>query len=778
MPVHIDFETYSECDLKKCGAWAYACHPSTKVLCMAYAIDDKHPTIWLPGQPLPDWVKNIQQLHLQCNVKIHAFNSFFEYCIWHNTLKWQPTSIEYWENTQAHAMALALPRSLEGCCEALDIPMDLAKDKRGKYLIQRLSKPYRGKRIQDPALLAEFYDYCKQDVIAERHLYHALPWHLSDKERQLWALDQAMNISGLPIDVTNIHHAVAIYAEEKARLLHALKTITQLDNPNSRDQFFAWLNEQGVAVNDLQASTLQGLNNLTEDIQRAIYYRQQLAKTPIAKYQSILKRTSHDNRLRGFQLYHGASTGRFSSTGVNFQNLPRPVIDNVDACIDDFKHQDPEVIRRGYRCNVMDALSSCIRGMIKAPEGKVLLVADYHAIEARVLAWLAGDRGLLQDFVFKRDIYRLAAAEIYKKQHEEITDKERTVGKVSCIAEDELVLTNVGLIPIQNVTSAHKVWDGLNWVNCDGAVYKGEKEVITYDGLTATKDHIVFTKEGREVPFGKCASKQISLAKTGFGRQAVRLGEDSISRSDMETTTKKMGVSALFKSLLYRLRHNKINLYGQPLKRQDERLSKLFTTSQRSKMARQEINSGKTTLSKPQRQKLEKLWWPWNKISFSFGFRRLFMGSREFGFASAYGIRSHQQRCALYGGKFKVCKQKSELSQHSHQKAYSRHDQFQGKIPRNKICRQYFKEFIRSWVIFSSNKKEIPPKIMQTKRHVWDILNAGSNNRFTVSDTLVHNCLALGYQGGVKAFQSMAVKYGLTIDTKNAQNIVDNWRTY
>ena len=539
MDIHIDFETYSECDLKKCGAWEYACHPSTEVLCMAYAIDDKDPVLWLPGQPLPDWVKNGMRLRRQGNLKIHAFNSFFEYCIWHKTLKWihfthSDYSLEVWDNTQAHAMALALPRSLAGCCEALDIPTDLAKDKRGQYLIQRLSKPYRGKRIQDPALLQEFYEYCKQDVIAERHLYHALPWHLSDKERQLWELDQAMNIKGLPIDVANIHHAVAIYEDEKARLLHALKTITQLDNPNSREQFFAWLNEQGVAVNDLQASTLQGLNNLAEDIQHAIYYRQQLAKTPIAKYQSILKRTSHDNRLRGFQLYHGASTGRFSSTGVNFQNLPRPVIDKVDACIDDFKHQDPEVIRCGYRCNVMDALSSCIRGMVKAPEGKVLLVADYHAIEARVLAWLAGDRGLLQDFVFKRDIYRLAAAEIYKKQHEEITNGERTVGKVATLALGyqggvqafQSMAVKYGLtIDTKNAQNIVDNWRAYNeritkfWVACEYAAHEAVRnrgQIYRVDTWQYQMFNDTADKPNAEISF-KGYSKQL-LCKLPSGR--------------------------------------------------------------------------------------------------------------------------------------------------------------------------------------------------------------------------------------------------------------------
>ena len=437
MKIHIDFETYSECDLKKCGAWVYSCHPTTEVLCMAYAIGDEAPQLWLPGDRLPEWDMTNIQLSFQydfrsIDLKIHAWNSFFEYCIWHNTLKWQPLPIGCWDNTQAHAMALSLPRALGDCGGALGFKRDRVKDNRGKRLIQMLCKPYRGKRVTDKKLLEELYDYCKQDVVAERHIASKLK-PITAYERKVWELDQRMNIRGLPIDTANIHHAIAIYEKEKARLLRLLKAITNLENPNSRQQFFEWLQDKGIDVDDVQASTLKALKNLSGEVQKAVNYRLQLARTPIAKYESILKRTSAYNRLRGFQMYHGASTGRFSSTGVNFQNLPRPVIENIDACIDDFKHEDLNNTR-SYCSQVMDALSSCIRGMVKAPEGKRFYIADYAAIEARVLAWLAGQEDVLAVFKTHGKIYEKAAAGIYNSTLDKVTKDQRTVGKVAVLA--------------------------------------------------------------------------------------------------------------------------------------------------------------------------------------------------------------------------------------------------------------------------------------------------------------------------------------------------------
>ncbi len=775
MIIHLDFETYSECDLKECGAWVYSRHPSTEVLCMAYAINEGHPVLWTPGMSLP-----IIALESIINMATYkAWNTFFEYCIWYNTLKWPVIPIQNWDNTQAHAMASALPRALGDCAEVLGLAVDKQKDKRGKYLIQKLCKPYRGRRIQDKALLDELYDYCKQDVVVERTLSAILTpkTSITQTERKLWEVDFKMNIQGLPIDTQLVNAAIDLYHQEFSRLKTRLEKITQLANPNSNKQFLDWLHNQSVFVDNTQATTLKVLlaEDLPEQVKEAITLRLQTAKTPVAKYETIANRTSSDNRLRGFQLYHAATTGRFSSTGVNFQNLPRPTIEDVDDCITLMRNYQHDELRSKH-IDIMEVLSSSIRGVIQAPEGKMFYLADYSAIEARVLAWLAGQDDALEIFRTHGKIYEQAAANIYRVELDEVTKPQRTVGKVSCIAEDELVLTSVGLIPIQNVTHKHKVWDGLSWVSCDGAIYKGEKEVITYEGLTATTDHIVFTKQGWEVPFGTCAREQIAIAKTGSGWQAIRLGQDNLTQSYLETSPKKMGFYARFKSLLCRLWGAKIHINVQSFVGQNQRLPDMFTKKKDTKMAVQKSFINEAKMSKSKRSELETLWRTWDRISFFFSARRLLVDSGEFRVTKESGTRSNRQQWSLHTWKSKICKSKSKCTQYPSETTHPSSNRLSNKVSRYKICKQHLEKFIKQAINVRRDSTKVLSEIIKTKRRVWDILNAGPNNRFTVSNLLVHNCLALGYQGGYRAFQKMATIYNVDISDNDAKEIVAKWR--
>lgn len=229
--VSLDFETYSDSDLKKVGAWAYACHPSTEVICMAYAIDDNEPILWLPSEDLPEFVQQPERFNL------HAWNSFFEWCIWHHVQQWTSAAITLWNDIAALAAALALPRKLEDCGAALGLPQDQQKDKRGKYLIQRLCKPNRGKRIVDAELLEELYNYCKQDVVAEKQIAkHLRP--LNAMERKVWELDQTINIRGVRVDVDTVDHALVLIAQGNQKLNKevALLTDGELTNVSQRQR--------------------------------------------------------------------------------------------------------------------------------------------------------------------------------------------------------------------------------------------------------------------------------------------------------------------------------------------------------------------------------------------------------------------------------------------------------------------------------------------------------------------------------------------------------------
>ena len=251
--VHLDFETYSECPIKL-GAAKYARHPSTEVLCMAYAVDDEPPVLWTRDKVVPGFMIYPDGFHF------HAWNANFEREIWKNIFWFDLPPIQQWTDTAATAAMLALPRSLGACGAALGMPEDEAKDKRGKYLIQQLCKPVRGKRRVDPELKEELYSYCIQDVIAERAIARKFgPLKLNAIERRVWEIDQAINERGIYVDVEAVKAAQDIHAQITENMMDELRGITGLANPNSRNQFLGWLNEQGVDVDNTQKTTLSVL---------------------------------------------------------------------------------------------------------------------------------------------------------------------------------------------------------------------------------------------------------------------------------------------------------------------------------------------------------------------------------------------------------------------------------------------------------------------------------------------------------------------------------------
>ena len=254
--VHFDFETFSEADIKKVGGWVYSQHPSTEVICMAYAYNDGDPHLWLPGENFRPWFLYPERAG---EYNLHAWNSAFEYGIIKNVLKIEPMPLDYWMDTQAMATAMALPAKLGQCGEALGVSQDKAKDKRGAYLIKRLCSPQGKKRtrIQDPELLEEFYEYCKRDVIAERYIHNNYLMEFSLQERELWKLDQEINFRGIQIDIPNVHHAMAIHQKKTDSLMQELREITGVENPNSWQQFLPWAKEQGYTGENMQAQTIE-----------------------------------------------------------------------------------------------------------------------------------------------------------------------------------------------------------------------------------------------------------------------------------------------------------------------------------------------------------------------------------------------------------------------------------------------------------------------------------------------------------------------------------------
>ena len=423
--ISLDFETFSECDIKKAGAWVYSKDKSTRVICMAYAVDDEAPNIWLPKDRYPDFLIHPEKY------EIHAWNSFFEWVIWTHVLKLPTPPISQWHDTAGLASAMALPRALGACAIALGMPENKLKDKRGYYLINKLSKP--NKLNKDKTLLEEMYNYCIQDVITEQAIAKKL-YKLNPTERKIWELDQIINIRGVKVDRPSVKDGIYLYEKHQKTLKDNLIELTGLENPNSQKQFLGWLLDKGVLVDNVQKSTLQNVLNSPDDfgVHEAVNLKLSLSKTAPKKYIAIKEKIGSGTRLHGNIMYHGASTGRWVSTGVNLQNIARPTLD-PDTCIELIKTRD---INRFSEENInpIEALSSSIRGMLIPTKDKKFVVGDYASIEARVLAWLAEQKDKTEIFKGDGKIYEHTASKMFRKPVESITKDERFLGKIAELA--------------------------------------------------------------------------------------------------------------------------------------------------------------------------------------------------------------------------------------------------------------------------------------------------------------------------------------------------------
>jgi DNA polymerase len=424
--VHFDYETYSECDIRKAGAYAYAIHPSTRILCMGYAYEDGPPQLWVPGDIYPEFVTHPERYEL------HAWNSFFEWVIWTNCFTMiDPGPLANWHDTAALASVMALPRALGACGKALGMPSNVSKDKRGYELIRLLSIP--NKMNGDPKLTKEMHEYCLQDVVAERAIAKKL-YSLNSIERRVWVLDQKINIKGIAVDIENVNHAIDLYDKAFTDLKDRLIELTGLANPNSQKQFFDWMIDKGHMIKDITKGTLSAILEDHDDLgtHEAIRLRMKMAKTAPKKYKSILTRLGGGTRLHGNMMYHGATTGRWASTGVNLQNIARPTLD-ADLCIKLLNTRDPDIFKMND-LEPMDALSSSIRGMLIPSDGKKFIIGDYSSIESRVLAWLAGQKDKLEVFRGHGKMYEYLASKIFKKDIDDVTKDERFVGKIGELA--------------------------------------------------------------------------------------------------------------------------------------------------------------------------------------------------------------------------------------------------------------------------------------------------------------------------------------------------------
>lgn len=435
----LDYETFSEADLPDVGSWEYSKHPTTEIVCAAWKFGTRenireaktHRWCGLIGVGSLAAFKDV--LSEPYTYKV-AHNAGFDRNITQNVLG-VPQTIEEWICTAAIAAAHALPRDLGRACDVLKL--DRRKNSEGNALINRFSKPKRPSK-KDPSTrhtdregLERFTQYCVDDVEAMVELFLALP-PLTKDEREVYKLNQRINSRGVNTDRRLVKCALGMITRETKRLNEEIATLTQgkITSGSQRARIVDALVYNGFSLPNLQKDTVE--NALSSGLvtglpKRLLEIRQAVSKTSNAKYVAFDSRTKTDGRLRDIQLYCGASTGRESGMGLQPHNLPKPTLEDVPEAVAAIRSGDIAWVR-AIAGDVMEALSSSIRGVLIPSEGTEMFAADFNAIEARKVLWLAGDLAGLKQFE-SGDPYRAEAAKIFKKPIAEITDAERAFGK-------------------------------------------------------------------------------------------------------------------------------------------------------------------------------------------------------------------------------------------------------------------------------------------------------------------------------------------------------------
>lgn len=441
MSIHIDFETRSAVDIWTVGAWAYAAHPSTEILCLAYAIDEgpvkilthddfmMHKHLGFPEEDLFWAIAN--------RSSIAAYNAFFEQCIWQNImvpLYGQPrVPINQWRCVMAKALSRALPRSLENCGKALNVAHQ--KSMAGKRVMLKIAKPKAdGTWHEDPDDFQKLYQYCIDDVETERDIDNALP-DLIEPEQNYWFLDQLINSRGVYVDRQAVQRAIEITKTYSDDLITTVESVSlgKLDGVSRRTAVLQWCQDKGVDINGYTKADVKAILDRADvpDVVRTVLETKlQLGKTSVKKYEAMNASVGEDGRLRDLLIYHGAATGRWAGKLVQLHNLPKGNVKDTNMAIRNMMTMDLDDLKIFYP-DVMGTLSSCIRGMITATPGNDLYVADYNAIEARVVMWLASEEYGLKQFREGIDPYVNLARIIYQKR--DISEAERNLGKAGIL---------------------------------------------------------------------------------------------------------------------------------------------------------------------------------------------------------------------------------------------------------------------------------------------------------------------------------------------------------
>ena len=445
----IDIETRSSIEIGKAGLYRYAQSPDFEIILFAYQMDDAPVEIvdLAQGERIPEWI--VEALQSAGFIK-HAYNAAFEwYCL--NRAGYR-TPLAQWRCTMAHGLYCGYPGGLDAIGKAIGLPQDRQKLATGKALIRYFCVPCKptknnGNRTWNlpkhaPEKWELFKEYCKQDVTAENSILRRLEqFPMPEEEERLWQMDVRMNAFGVRVDEELTDGALYIDERSWQDLMGEAMGITGIDNPNSTVQLMEWLEKNGTETDNLRKATVTDLlaGQPADNVKRMLEIRQQLGKTSVKKYEAIRKAKGEDGRVRGLTQYYGANrTGRWAGRLVQMQNLPRNYIGTLDEARKLVEQKNYEGLRMIYG-NVPDTLSQLIRTAFIPSEGNKFVVADFSAIEARVIAWLAGEQWVNEVFATHGKIYEATASQMFHVPVEKIKKGNpeyslRQKGKVATLA--------------------------------------------------------------------------------------------------------------------------------------------------------------------------------------------------------------------------------------------------------------------------------------------------------------------------------------------------------
>lgn len=562
----LDFETYSEAGyvwdeatqkwkpprgIKKAGIGSvgmhvYAEHPSTDVLCFAYdLLDGAGSRIWLPHMDPPEdllaWIKS--------GGIVEACNAGFEFLIWSHVLRdrwgWPGLPLEQMRCVAAKARAYGLPGALADMGAVLGL--DCVKSSEGAALIRRFciprnptakDKSRRKMPGEDPDRGPRLYEYCKQDVAAELAASLKIP-DLSPELQEIWFNDQRINNRGVYLDsegtdacIHIIEEAFDTYAPEVSALTDGL-----VETPSQVSAILQWMHGLGVHADNLDDEAVEELleRDLPEKVRRVLEVRALLSSGSVKKLYALKARQCRDGRVKGLFVFHKARTGRYAGEGPQPQNFPSSGpdwggdwnADKAEAALAVIKTRSLGTVEAV--CGpALKTVAGCLRSLLCAAPGRELICSDYRAIEAVVLAALAGEEWRLDVFRTHGLIYETSAAKIrgipvetyieYKREHGHHHKDRKMLGKVAelaCFTRDTPVLTPDGYVGIMDAQNK-LVWDGETWVKHGGVVSKGKRRVGVLDGVKMTPNHPIncgrFWREAGQLVSSK-NTRTLALAK-------------------------------------------------------------------------------------------------------------------------------------------------------------------------------------------------------------------------------------------------------------------------